>query len=143
MMSWNFPNIYKLWGLPKTKNYYASRFSDAASVAAYTAEHYPRLREETARWTDTWYDSTLPEWFMDRTVLTANTLQTANCWLLEDGQFWAWEGVVYSSSSSRSNWNACSADFAVSRKRRWCSLTVRSASTGSICEKNGFEQRIS
>lgn len=93
MMSWYFPNIYKLWGLPKTKNYYSTRFNDAASVANYTAEQYPRLREETARWTETWYDSTLPEWFMDRTVLTANTLQTANCWLLEDGQFWAWEGV--------------------------------------------------
>jgi uncharacterized protein (DUF608 family) len=93
MMSWYFPNIYKLWGFESEKNYYSARFEDATAVAAYAAEQYPRLREETARWADTWYDSTLPEWFMDRTVLTANTLQTANCWIFKDGQFWAWEGV--------------------------------------------------
>jgi uncharacterized protein (DUF608 family) len=93
MMSWYFPNIYKLWGFEDEKNYYSARFEDAASVAAYAMGQYPRLREETARWTETWYDSTLPEWFMDRTVLTANTLQTANCWIFKDGQFWAWEGV--------------------------------------------------
>ncbi|MBK1875887.1 GH116 family glycosyl-hydrolase [Pelagicoccus mobilis] len=92
-ISWNFPNIYKLWGFPDEKNYYSTRFVDAESVALYTAKNFARLKGNTEKWTRVWYDSTLPEWFMDRTLLTTNTLQTANSWIFDDGQFWAWEGV--------------------------------------------------
>jgi uncharacterized protein (DUF608 family) len=98
LLAWHFPNIMEeitsRW-IPSgvTRREYVSRFEDAAAVALYAAEHYQRLADTTRLWVDTWYDSTLPEWFMDRTLLTTNTLQTSNCYILEDGQFWAWEGV--------------------------------------------------
>ena len=93
LLTWHFPNIYPLPGFPDKKHEYASRFTNAAEVARFAADHYPRLRDGTSEWVKTWYDSTLPQWFMDRTILTADTLQTANCYLFEDGQFWGWEGI--------------------------------------------------
>jgi hypothetical protein len=32
-------------------------------------------------------------WLLDRAILTTNTLQTTNCHVLDDGRFWAWEGI--------------------------------------------------
>jgi uncharacterized protein (DUF608 family) len=93
LLTWYFPNIYPLPGFPDKKHEYASRFTNAAGVAKFAADHYPLLSGETSEWVKTWYDSTLPQWFMDRTILTTDTLQTANCYLFEDGQFWAWEGI--------------------------------------------------
>lgn len=93
LLTWHFPNIYPLWGFPKEHRHYRARFADAAAVADFAADNYPRLSKQTALWVETWYDSTLPGWFLDRTILTANTLQTANCFIFEDGQFWAWEGI--------------------------------------------------
>lgn len=93
LISWYFPNIYPLPGFPAPKRHTAARFDNAADTVAYVAENYSRLRKDTFDWVDTWYDSTLPEWLMARTLLTANTLQTANCFIFEDGQFWAWEGI--------------------------------------------------
>jgi uncharacterized protein (DUF608 family) len=93
LLTWNFPNIYPLWGFPNEKRHYSTSYADAAAVARYAADNYDQLHESTEAWVKTWYDSTLPEWFMDRTVLTANTLQTANCFIFGDGQFWSWEGI--------------------------------------------------
>ena len=93
LVAWNFPNIMELPGFPNKQHEYAGRFADAKAVAQYAAENYARLEGTTTAWVNTWYDSTLPNWFLDRTLLTTNTLQTANCYLFEDGQFWAWEGV--------------------------------------------------
>jgi non-lysosomal glucosylceramidase len=93
LLTWHFPNIYPLWGFPAAKRHYAATFADAPAVAQFAADNYARLSEETGRWVATWYDSTLPAWLMDRSILTANTLQTANCFIFEDGQFWAWEGI--------------------------------------------------
>ena len=93
LVSWYFPNINPLSGFPKAKHEYVSRFSDSAGVAEYTAQNISKLRDHTAEWVRTWYDTTLPRWFSDRTLLTANTLQTANVYIFEDGQFWGWEGI--------------------------------------------------
>ncbi|MDF7825978.1 GH116 family glycosyl hydrolase [Pontiellaceae bacterium B12227] len=100
LISWNFPVVrikdsYK----PKTiahKNEYSARFKDATAVAEHVAENFDRLSSQTELWVKTWNDSTLPQWLLDRTIVTANTLQTANCNILADGaggRFWAWEGI--------------------------------------------------
>ncbi|MGD9420482.1 MAG: GH116 family glycosyl hydrolase [Verrucomicrobiota bacterium JB025] len=100
LISWNFPVVrIKDSYSPKwitRNNEYGTRFTDATAVAEHVAKRFDRLSSQTRTWVKTWNDSTLPQWLLDRTIVTADTLQTANCNLLADGkggQFWAWEGI--------------------------------------------------
>ena len=89
-VAWHFPNVGIL---PQGRRHYAARFKDAAEVAGYVAEHAVRLIDQTRLWRDTWYDSSLPYWFLDRTFANTSTLATTTCHRFEDGRFWAWEGI--------------------------------------------------
>jgi len=91
VLTWHMPNLTVLGSLKGW--YYASRFRDAAAVAAHVAGHADRLLSGTRTWRDTWYDSTLPYWFLNRTFATTSVLATTTCYRLKDGRFWAWEGV--------------------------------------------------
>jgi uncharacterized protein (DUF608 family) len=91
LLTWHLPNL-KLDRLP-TGRHYASRFDSAGSVTSYVSSHYARLTQQTRVWHDTWYDSTLPYWFLDRTFLNASILATSTCYRLGTGRFYAWEGV--------------------------------------------------
>lgn len=100
LMTWHFPvvRIREQLKAPLVplKNAYASRFENAQAVADYVALHFNSLSTQTLQWVTTWNDSSLPQWLLDRTIVTADTLQTANCYLLDDGdggRFWAWEGI--------------------------------------------------
>ncbi len=91
LLTWHMPNL-KMDRLPPGRHY-ATRFESAAAVARYIARHLARLSGETRLWHDTWYDSTLPYWFLDRTFLNTSILATSTCHRLGNGRFWAWEGV--------------------------------------------------
>lgn len=93
LLAWHFPNLPPLPGLGRKRPAFAARFKDAAHVATEAIERLAQLRADTMEWTDTWYDSSLPRWLMDRALLTANTLQTTTCQVFDDGRFWAWEGI--------------------------------------------------
>lgn len=94
VVAWHFPNS-GISGPPdaKTGNYYAKRFPDASIVAAYVARQYPRLSRQTKLWHETWYDSTLPHWFLNRTFVNTSTLATTTSHRFGTGRFWGWEGV--------------------------------------------------
>ncbi len=91
VLAWHFPNL-TMDKLPGGR-WYATRFSSAAAVAQYVNDNYDRLSSETRLWRDTWYDSTLPYWFLDRTLLNASILASSTCHRFKDGRFYGWEGV--------------------------------------------------
>ncbi|HEY4205498.1 MAG TPA: GH116 family glycosyl hydrolase, partial [Puia sp.] len=51
------------------------------------------LHRAALQWQSTWYDSTLPHWFLERTIINTGTVATANTYRFADGRFWGWEGV--------------------------------------------------
>jgi non-lysosomal glucosylceramidase len=96
IISWHFKNtgtLQKLVTDASSGNYYAATFKDALSVAEYIAKHFNYLSSKTLAWHRTWYDSTLPWWFMERTFLNISCLATTTAHRFATGRFWAWEGV--------------------------------------------------
>jgi non-lysosomal glucosylceramidase len=92
VLTWHFPNL-ELPGLGTVGRSYAARFDSARAVARYVVDHRERLTSQTRLWRDTWYDSTLPRWFLDRTFLNSSILATSTCFRFANGRFYGWEGV--------------------------------------------------
>ena len=103
LVSWYFPyyneqptdgsQMGAIKDLAKLNRHYANYFSSADEVAAYLASDFDRLSGTTLAWNLTWYDSTLPWWFLDRSFISLDCLASQTCHLLDNGRFWAWEGV--------------------------------------------------
>ena len=91
VLTWFLPNL-KINRLPPGRSY-AMKCNSALGVATYMAKNFARLSGDTRRWHDTWYDSTLPYWFLDRTFLNTSILATSTCFRFGNGRFYAWEGV--------------------------------------------------
>jgi non-lysosomal glucosylceramidase len=92
VITWHFPNL-TAGGMKNVGREYASRFENALGVARYVAKEFDRLSADTHLWRDTWYDSSLPYWFLDRTMANTSILATTTAYRFKDGRFWAWEGV--------------------------------------------------
>jgi uncharacterized protein (DUF608 family) len=93
VVGWHFPNLSLGGALQKAGRYYATKFSSALAVVQYVAAQFDRLAGGTRLWRDTWYDSTLSFWFLDRTFLNTSILATSTCYRLADGRFYGYEGV--------------------------------------------------
>jgi non-lysosomal glucosylceramidase len=91
IISWHLPNL-RMDRLPPGR-YYATRFDSALSVARYLQKNFTTLSGQTRLWHHTWYDSTLPYWFLDRTFLNTSILATSTCYRFGNGRFYGWEGV--------------------------------------------------
>ena len=93
VVAWHFPNA-NIPGYPEGgKRAYAAKYANARDVAIDVAAQCDELTRLTRLWHDTWYGGTLPHWFLERTLVTADALQTNTCHRFDDGRFWAWEGV--------------------------------------------------
>ncbi len=95
IVSWYFPNQKALFKKEhqNIKRWYASKYDDAKAVALAIAQSFEELTTLTRLWRDTWYNSTLPHWLLERSIIPTNALQTNTAYRLENGRFWAWEGV--------------------------------------------------
>ncbi|HEV3259845.1 MAG TPA: GH116 family glycosyl hydrolase [Gemmataceae bacterium] len=84
---------------------YGRWFGDAVVVAKYLHEHLVRLSRLTHLFHDTYYDSTLPHWLLDRLMMPTSTLATGTCQWWRNGRFWAWEGVGCCNGTCTHVWN--------------------------------------
>jgi hypothetical protein len=91
ILSWYFPNHY-LRGRNVGKAY-GKRFGSARNVAEHIAANLDELTDQTRLWHKTWYDSTLPYWFLDRIFLNTSILATNTVYIFRDGRFYGDEGV--------------------------------------------------
>ncbi|GHT97097.1 hypothetical protein FACS1894142_0800 [Spirochaetia bacterium] len=105
ILSWNQPNNYNDWnnhggtknadGSYRTwKNYYALLFKDSLTSAQYGLRQWDRLEQETRRFSDALFASTLPEEALDAVSANIAVLKSPTVWRLEDGTFYGWEGVM-------------------------------------------------
>ncbi|MET2985595.1 GH116 family glycosyl-hydrolase [Aureibaculum conchae] len=108
VLSWYFPNVHRPEsGLHDLKNkenlryYYNKKFSSSTDVANTILENQEKYLETTKTWNATWYDASLPTWFLNRTFLNTSTLATRACYRFDDlsddpsneGRFYTMEGV--------------------------------------------------
>ncbi len=89
IMTWYFPNSGVLFGGRRS---YGDRFASSQSVTNDIIENLDYLSQTTRKWNTTWYDSSLPYWFLDRTFINTSILATQTCFLFDDGRFYAFEG---------------------------------------------------
>jgi uncharacterized protein (DUF608 family) len=89
-IAWRFPNHKAPIG---HGHYYAERFPSSLAVVDHHAAAHEKAFQVTRLWHETWYDSTLPHWLLDRTFLNLSTLATSTSLRMEGGRFWGWEGV--------------------------------------------------
>jgi len=115
VVAWHFPSH-------KQGHYYATRFKDAGEVARYVAGNLQRLGGETQLWHDTYYDSTLPHWLLDRLHMPVSTLATNTVQWRAGGRFWAWEGVGCCAGTCTHVWNY---EHALARLQPHLERTVR------------------
>jgi len=92
IVAWHYPNL-SLDRLGEVGRFYGTKHDSAAAVVKYIAANFDKLAGQTRLWRDTWYDSTLPYWFLDRTFANASTLATSTAFRFSNGRFYGWEGV--------------------------------------------------
>lgn len=107
IISWYTPNIcfdclpegsrpWQLNGITvkdAATHFYTTQFKSAGEVAEYIAKHFDRLSSKTLLWKETWYNSSLPWWFLERTFVNISTLATTTTHRFQSGRYYAWEGV--------------------------------------------------
>ena len=148
ILTWHFPNLsLSMKGGKDVGREYASRFKDALSVTQYIAKDFERLVGHTKLWRDTWYDSTLPYWFLDRTMANTSTLATTTVYRFRDGRFWAYEGVGCCEGTCTHVWHYAQApgrlfpDLA-RRQREEVDFGLAMHEDGGIGHRMGMEKAI-
>lgn len=107
VLVWNFPNFLKYW-LPEGcscsgqdccsnntviwKNYYASLFKNSKKSAFYSLNNWARLYNDTIKFKDALFGSSMPEELIDAISANISILKSPTVLRLEDGSFYGWEG---------------------------------------------------
>lgn len=87
------------------KHHYATRFKTAMEVVEYVAANHEQLTTTTREWHRCWYDSTLPWWFLNRTIASASALATSTCLRFHNGRFYGWEGTYCCAGTCTHVWS--------------------------------------
>ena len=78
------PQSYKPW--------YAERFKAIEEVAAHWSAEYKGLRERSVRFSESFYDSSLPPEVIEAVAANLAILKSPTVLRQADGRLWAWEG---------------------------------------------------
>ena len=74
------------------KPWYAGRFKSVSEVANYWRERYAELRANSQRFSDCFYDSTLPPEVIEAVAANLTILKSPTVMRQADGRLWGWEG---------------------------------------------------
>jgi uncharacterized protein (DUF608 family) len=74
--------------------WYAGKFKDVRAVAKYWRTHYDSLRDQSARFRDCFYDTTLPPEAVEAAAANLTILKSPTVLRQTDGRLWAWEGCA-------------------------------------------------
>jgi len=81
---------------PASGNHYApwypARFSNIETVTTYWRDNYEDLRRRSQRFSDCFYDTTLPSEVIDAVAANLTILKSPTVLRQADGRLWAWEG---------------------------------------------------
>lgn len=103
-ITWYAPNFRKYWITPvwhfrnpspangQWKNWYATEWTGAETIAKEVLERWTTLRDETFAFRDAVYSSTLPLSVLDAAGANLSILKSPTTVRLEDGTFYGWEG---------------------------------------------------
>lgn len=99
IISWNFPNMNNYWnpdqsGHNSWKNYYAILFEDSRASAKYAFNHWDRLYENTYKFKEALFSSTLPSVVKEAVSANLSVLKSATSLRLTDGSFYGFEGCI-------------------------------------------------
>jgi len=72
--------------------WYAGRFAGIDELAAYWAAQYMDLRRRTERFSDCFFDSTLPPEAVEAAAANLSILKSSTVLRQADGRLWGWEG---------------------------------------------------
>lgn len=93
VIAWHFANSIETVNGAETGHHYGKRFKDAGEVAGDIVMNAERLDRVTRLWNATWYDSTLPYWFLERAIIPLNCLAAPTCYRFANGRFYTYEGI--------------------------------------------------
>ncbi|MBN1809558.1 MAG: hypothetical protein JW909_10865 [Planctomycetes bacterium] len=72
--------------------WYAGRFGSAEEVLGYWKSNYGRLKEETEKFSECFYDTDLPAEAVEAVAANLTILKSPTVLRQTDGRIWAWEG---------------------------------------------------
>jgi len=88
--------VPKPTGVPRPEDFYqpwySSRFASIDQVSAYWADTYYSLRRRTERFSDCFFDTTLPREAVEAAAANLSILKSPTVLRQADGRLWGWEG---------------------------------------------------
>lgn len=72
--------------------WYAGRFSDINGISFYWRDHYDELRQKSRRFSECFYDSSLPPEVIEAVAANLTILKSPTVLRQTDGRLWSWEG---------------------------------------------------
>ncbi|MBB6735319.1 GH116 family glycosyl hydrolase [Cohnella zeiphila] len=108
LLSWYFPETNLTVGVPADRQshngndadrapdfhrpWYAGRFADVTEVSAYWLRNYAKLREESLRFSDSFYGTSMPPEIVQAAAANLSILKSPTVLRQTDGRLWGWEG---------------------------------------------------